>query len=138
MKCYYHRDHDAVGLCKSCEKGLCPECAVDLGKGLACRDRCELEAKALIALVEKNIQMTGKASAMLRMGKQTYLLSAIFFIVLGGVFGAWGLLTEPRLDFPVFMGAIFMAYGVIILIRTLVMSRRSKPLSTPPGSNLMT
>jgi hypothetical protein len=41
MKCFYHHDQDAVGECKSCGKGLCPACAVDLGKGLACRQRCE-------------------------------------------------------------------------------------------------
>jgi hypothetical protein len=35
MKCYYHHEVDAVGLCKSCSKGICPECAFDVGGGLA-------------------------------------------------------------------------------------------------------
>jgi hypothetical protein len=28
MRCFYHHDKEAVGSCKSCGKGLCPECAV--------------------------------------------------------------------------------------------------------------
>ncbi|MBP7275989.1 MAG: hypothetical protein KBA51_07280, partial [Kiritimatiellae bacterium] len=35
MKCFNHEDRDAVGTCKSCGKGVCRECAVDMGKGLA-------------------------------------------------------------------------------------------------------
>jgi hypothetical protein len=31
---------------------------VDLGKGLACRDRCEESARAIIQLVDRNIQLS--------------------------------------------------------------------------------
>ncbi|MEI6194808.1 MAG: hypothetical protein WCS42_10810 [Verrucomicrobiota bacterium] len=58
MRCFYHQDKDAVGSCKSCGKGLCVECAVDLGKGLACRGRCEESARAIIAIVDRNIQLS--------------------------------------------------------------------------------
>src|SRR4051794_41083631 len=66
MRCFYHQDKDAVGSCKSCGKGLCAECAVDLGKGLACRGRCEETARAIIELVDRNIQLsTAPAKAQL-------------------------------------------------------------------------
>ncbi len=58
MRCYYHKDKEAVGTCKSCGKGLCRDCAVDLGKGLACRGRCEPDAQAVIQLVDRNIQLS--------------------------------------------------------------------------------
>ena len=58
MRCFYHQDKDAVGICKFCGKGVCTECAVDLGKGLACRSRCEDSARAIIALVDRNIQLS--------------------------------------------------------------------------------
>ena len=45
MLCYYHPKAKAVGLCKNCQKGLCQECAVDVGNGLACKDRCETQVK---------------------------------------------------------------------------------------------
>ena len=41
MNCYYHHGVPAIGLCKNCHKGLCRECAVDVGNGLACKDSCE-------------------------------------------------------------------------------------------------
>jgi len=37
MRCFNHQDHEAVGCCKACGKGLCPDCAADLGHALACR-----------------------------------------------------------------------------------------------------
>jgi hypothetical protein len=123
MKCYYHRDRDAIGECKSCGKGLCPECAVDLGKGLACRDRCERDAKALIAFIEHNMEMTRKASALLGANRQAHLWSGALFIALGAVFGAWGLVMEPRHDFVVLIGAVFLAYGLFSLTRALRMPR---------------
>src|SRR5205085_6067746 len=47
-------------------KGVCVECAVDLGKGLACRSRCEESARAIIQLVDRNIQLaSGPAKAQL-------------------------------------------------------------------------
>jgi hypothetical protein len=58
MLCFYHQEKEAVGICKSCGKGVCVECAVDLGKGLACRSRCEESARAIIALVDRNIQLS--------------------------------------------------------------------------------
>lgn len=58
MRCFYHQDKEAVGVCRSCGKGVCIECAVDLGKGLACRGRCEENAGAIIQLVDKNIQLS--------------------------------------------------------------------------------
>lgn len=48
MNCFYHPTAVAVGTCKSCNKGLCRECAVDLGKGLACKGRCEEDVKAVM------------------------------------------------------------------------------------------
>lgn len=34
MKCFYHSQADARGICKNCSKGLCEECAVDVGNAL--------------------------------------------------------------------------------------------------------
>ena len=48
MHCFYHPKKAAIGTCKSCGKGLCAECAVDLDKGLACKQHCEPEVKSLI------------------------------------------------------------------------------------------
>ena len=41
MNCFNHPDVPAVGMCKACQKGLCMECAVDLGHGIACKNHRE-------------------------------------------------------------------------------------------------
>jgi hypothetical protein len=48
MRCFYHQDKEAVGLCKSCGKGVCLACAVDFSKGLACRGHCEDKVQSII------------------------------------------------------------------------------------------
>ena len=62
MRCFSHQDKEAVGICKSCGKGVCSECAIDLGKGLACRGRCEESARAVIQFVDRNIELSTKAA----------------------------------------------------------------------------
>jgi len=50
MKCAYHPESDAIGICMACERGVCAECAVDMDRGLACKDRCEPEVRRLLDL----------------------------------------------------------------------------------------
>ena len=58
MKCFYHPSSEAVGICKNCPNGLCPECAADVGDGLACRGRCESKVTAVNALLEKSTSVS--------------------------------------------------------------------------------
>ena len=50
MKCAYHPETDAIGICMACERGVCAACAVDMERGLACKDRCEPEVRRLLDL----------------------------------------------------------------------------------------
>jgi len=36
MSCYVHREIASVGICKSCGKAVCPECAAAEAPALAC------------------------------------------------------------------------------------------------------
>jgi hypothetical protein len=47
MNCYRHPDQPAVGICLVCGRGLCAECAVEIGPLIACRQRCETEVERL-------------------------------------------------------------------------------------------
>jgi hypothetical protein len=71
MRCYQHPSVDAVGICRSCQKGLCRECAVDLGQGLACQNSCEQAVRDLIVMVD----YTRKAY---RTGSRTHATTATF------------------------------------------------------------
>lgn len=79
MRCFYHRDVEAVAGCKNCSRGLCPACAVDVGNGLACRGRCEDEVRALNWVIARNKKAYQKTES-------AYLRTALFYAVVAGVF----------------------------------------------------
>ena len=73
MRCFYHQEKEAVGTCRSCGKGLCPECAADLTKGLACRGRCEDDVRAVIELVDRNIKLQPTAARLIQEAAHVWL-----------------------------------------------------------------
>ena len=56
MKCFNHLNDDAIGTFKHCRKGLCHECAADLGHGLACKNQHEEAVNSLEGLHRGAIQ----------------------------------------------------------------------------------
>ena len=119
MKCFYHNDKDAVGICKSCKKGLCIDCAVDLGKGLACKNYCEEDVKRLIDISQENIQYASNTSKFLQSKKTGRPNISKLFIVVGIIITLCGILPGMPL-FPFFcIGVLFLLYGIISLIRYL-------------------
>jgi len=55
LHCFYHQTQDAVAICRSCGKGLCPKCAIEIADtGVACKDRCEEKAKAINELIARS------------------------------------------------------------------------------------
>ena len=115
MKCFFHQDRDAVGICKSCERGVCPECAVDLGKGLACRGRCEEDARKIIAALEINVRTAPAGITMLRQNRSARLQFALFFLVFGMMLFAWGF--SSSMDLSVALGGLFCLFGILSLVR---------------------
>jgi len=121
MRCFYHHDREAVGFCKSCNKGLCPDCAVDLNKGLACKDYCEEDVKGMIALIDQNIANRARSANILNNARaNTYVQSALFaacgvgFIAMGGAMG------ESSISLPIFvLGLVFVALGAFSFYRAL-------------------
>jgi len=120
MRCFYHDEKEAVGSCKSCGKGLCRDCAVDLGKGLACRGRCEADAQALIQLIDRNIQLSTTSTNLIKSSRGVRSSAALFEFALGGIFVAWAFTDLERLKFLIILGAVFIAHGGY----TLALARR--------------
>lgn len=136
MRCFYHQDKEAVATCKSCGKALCAECAVDLGKGVACRGRCEDDARNIIELVERNIQSSRPSARMSLVqpkqvetpDKETQVSAtltrhiqssqkwqkwvAVFSIVIGVVFAAAAVANRENLLLFAILGVCFLAFGV--------------------------
>ena len=43
MKCFTHRSSDAIAICRSCGRALCPDCIAEVGLSCACKNRCEAD-----------------------------------------------------------------------------------------------
>jgi hypothetical protein len=132
MRCFHHAEREADGTCKSCGKGVCSECAVDLDRGLACRGRCEANARAIIDLVERNIQNSGVTARLIQQNGSVRSGAGIFHIAMGILFLVWGL-SDTRLALLLVMGAGFIAYGIywLLLARKL---KKERQKSQAPGA----
>jgi hypothetical protein len=101
MRCFYHNDRDAVGTCRLCSKGLCVECAADLGVALGCKGRHEGLARGIVVSQAKVIRM--------------YSVMPVFVVGMGALFIAWGLLSRPLSVFTLMLGVGFAALGLLLL-----------------------
>jgi hypothetical protein len=111
MRCFYHADREAVGVCKSCQRAICHECISDVGKGIACKDRCEEDVRQIVRLTEAVIRDQPMSEFVLGRVKRNRIVSSIFYIVLGGGFIVTGV-VHPYLQFTIFLGAVFVLYGI--------------------------
>ncbi len=111
MKCYTHRQVDAVAVCKSCGRALCPECVTEVDKGCACKNRCEEDVSVLNDLVVRGSKAYTKASSV-------YSKSGIFLLFMGIAFFVFGLPMALKNGsiFFLALGIGFIAYGISQLI----------------------
>ncbi len=109
MKCFNHHDRDAIGVCRACSKGLCPDCATDLDLAIACRSKHEDQARSLS-------MAQARAS---RLGS----ILPFFLIGVGLLFVAWGMLTQPISVFVALFGAALLLLGIVFLVRDVTSSR---------------
>lgn len=106
MRCYYHSDAEAVGVCSSCGRGLCAKSAVEVEGKLARRGSCE-EAVARAA------RPTG--------GERWWQKYDAYIAALGAVFLAWGAVAWPnhrlhQLALILFaIGAAVVCWGLVNL-----------------------
>lgn len=130
MRCFYHQDKDAVGSCKSCGKGLCAECAADLGKGLACRGHCEADVQAVISLIDRNIQLQPTTTRLIQAGGSARMAGSLFFLASGAVFLIYGLTSEREMTFVTILGVCFLAYGLFVLLWSRRIAARTQKTET--------
>jgi hypothetical protein len=155
MRCFYHHEKETVGQCKSCGKGVCAECAVDLGKGLACHGRCEEQVRALIELIDRNIELSktwapklelappappvhfpsesydfvvAQLSSQIRSSERVRWISGVLYLLVGMALVAAGVVHGLfLLDI---VGFIFVVFGTIAFFQAQRMRRQPKSSET--------
>jgi hypothetical protein len=112
MRCFQHHEKEAVGICKACCKGVCPECAIILPRGLACSKECEARILEITARYETGIA----ASAKIRDSRQGLVIIAI---LLGIGFLLFGFSCSSSSSRPgsVLVGGCFLAFGIYELYK---------------------
>ncbi|MFM9945255.1 MAG: hypothetical protein ACKVQB_08495 [Bacteroidia bacterium] len=115
MKCYNHHTHDAVGICKHCQKGICMDCVADTGGGLACKDSCRENVESLNRIVDRQVRMYGSSSQAIKMRTLFYIAFAVFFVLMGFQMGQNQILQIA-----------FIAMGVLFLVMSLSTYRQQK------------
>ena len=111
MNCYNHPNVPAVGTCKACSKGLCSECAADLGHGLACKDKHETEVENLNMIISRNIKILASAP------KNT-MLAPVFYLFMGFVFAGFGYFSKGGItDLPFVLGVGFIVFGLVVFVK---------------------
>ena len=120
MKCYYHQARDAVGLCKSCNKGLCSDCATDVGNGLACRDRCEEQVRVLNTVVDFTVRTMPATESAFRGTRWTSLGIGLLSLIAGVIFVVVGV-SDAKSRGAILFGAVLIGFSLI----GLAISRRS-------------
>jgi hypothetical protein len=109
MKCYYHPQEDAVGICKACLRGLCHVCAVDLEVALACRDRHENAVRTLL-------QINRNAAALGATYRHNRFLAPSFAIILGLLYAGWDYSSSKSLSYGSMIGFAIVVFGVVLLL----------------------
>ena len=119
MNCFYHRDKEAIGLCKHCSKGLCTDCATDLGHGLACKNKHESEVENIDMIISKNVKNYAAAP-------KNVLIAPLFYLLAGIVFAGFGYFSRGGMtDLPFILGVVFIIFGVVMLIRNRQLFRKN-------------
>jgi hypothetical protein len=107
MRCFYHRDVEAVGTCKSCGRGLCPACVAEVENGLACRSRCEGEVRAINRIISRNKTAFERTSS-------AYIRVALFYAAVGAVLIAGAILDWRG------MAWVLAPAGIILVVAAVV------------------
>jgi hypothetical protein len=123
MNCFRHSDRVAVGVCKSCGKGVCLECAVSRTNGIACKGECEERVDLLNRILDNNARTLSAARYQTRSQGLLSLAFGIIFLIFAG---AWAL-QEGN----VLLSSFFACGGVLLVITGIVRLNRKSEYPRP-------
>jgi hypothetical protein len=86
MECFNHTNVPAVGVCKSCFKAICKNCAMELEHGLACSKDCAIDVDEYNQLNEKGKIIYGIGSRKSKIPSTGVILWSVFSLVMWGLF----------------------------------------------------
>lgn len=106
MRCYEHREQEALGTCNHCSRGLCAECLTEVGVKIACRTRCAESVRQL----EEFLAVARSNAAFVRTAHLINFLTYGFLGLALFLLGVVGFAGQPLL-FMIGLGAIMGAFA---------------------------
>jgi hypothetical protein len=113
MEFFYHQGNQACGVCKSCNRGICRDCASEVINGLACKDKCESEVIELNRMISGSQEIEDSAKAMIK--SVSVISGDLFNLAIGILFLGYGIYDD--MDFILYLGVVFLLFGFVGLIR---------------------
>lgn len=110
MKCFIHKNEDAVGICKSCGKGICMQCTTELINGISCKnDSCEKRVNLINKMLDNNAVIISVSNKHVKRMAYISIMLGILFVIFGGLLFVndkiFGMVT-------VIMGIVFIVFGI--------------------------
>ncbi len=114
MKCFNHPEKSAVGICKSCGKGLCPDCAKELRFGLACKDSCIDRVNTINAILDTSQKVRQTANRELKSAGLSGVIIGISFLIFS--YFAFNELNQSFLPYMLgTIGSVMLVFGILRL-----------------------
>lgn len=111
MHCFNHPEKEALGTCKCCNKGICEDCLIDLGEGIACKGIHEDQVEAINLIIRKNAKAYAAAP-------KNAMIAPAFYLFMGLVFSGFGYFSRGGpYSLPFIMGAGFSVFAVVVFFR---------------------
>ncbi len=111
MNCFNCANTPASGICKVCNKGLCHECAKDLGYGIACKGEHEHKAAQIEAMMERSLKVMSAT-------QKNVHIAPLFNLFMGAVFLIYGLTSHSGVSNMLsIMGIGFIVFGIVVFIK---------------------
>jgi hypothetical protein len=119
MKCFTHRDTDAVALCQNCGKGLCGACAVASGDGMSCAGACAEK----VCLAASVVRQQARGYAAMHKALSVIMACVLLMGFIGLFGGATAALLGANRDQYFVPSAIFAGAMFLLALTIFVCSR---------------
>ncbi len=123
MECFYHQGSQACGICKSCQRGVCKQCASEVNNGIACKQRCEDQAIELDNLVSNSIKMQESSELLVNTASASIGAGELFNLVLGAIFAVYGIYEDTI--FLTVLGVAFLLFGAFGILKIFKAKKES-------------
>ncbi len=114
---FYHPKTAAVGICKNCNRGLCPLCAAEVVNGIACKARCEEAVLMIDELMVRNRKVYQKSAS-------AYAGSGWGMVLLGLPTLGMGTISALNRDVVVAIIMFVVAIGLLWAAYTMIRAGR--------------